>query len=167
MIDHLNYDVADSGKHTLIVAKPDDLIKAPLIVGSAKPNPLLFRGVGMVADVENPLVLGVLHASSSAYSHNPDDKIKDYPHAVGKNTLLIAALQARNNARVLFSGSLDFFSDEFFTSAVQNANGGTRQEKSGNSQLANSVSAWVFKERGVLRVGKVSHNLQSVLYSKI
>lgn len=44
-----------------------------------------------------------------------------YPHAVGKNTLLIAALQARNNARVVFSGSLYFFSDEAFTSPVQNA----------------------------------------------
>lgn len=44
-----------------------------------------------------------------------------YPHAVGKGTVLIAALQARNNARVVFSGSLDFFSDEFFTSGVQKA----------------------------------------------
>jgi oligosaccharyltransferase complex subunit beta len=35
-----------------------------------------------------------------------------YPHAVGKSTLLVAALQARNNARVVFSGSMDFFSDE-------------------------------------------------------
>lgn len=42
-----------------------------------------------------------------------------YPHAVGKNTLLLAALQARNNARVVFSGSLYFFSDEAFTSPVQ------------------------------------------------
>jgi hypothetical protein len=44
-----------------------------------------------------------------------------YPHAVGRNTLLIAALQARNNARVVFSGSLYFFSDEAFTSPVQKA----------------------------------------------
>lgn len=44
-----------------------------------------------------------------------------YPHAVGKDTLLIAALQARNNARVVFSGSLYFFSDEAFTSPVQKA----------------------------------------------
>lgn len=44
-----------------------------------------------------------------------------YPHAVGKNTVLIAGLQARNNARVVFSGSLSFFSDEFFTSPVQKA----------------------------------------------
>lgn len=35
--------------------------------------------------------------------------------------MLIAGLQARNNARVVFSGSLSFFSDEFFTSPVQRA----------------------------------------------
>lgn len=50
-----------------------------------------------------------------------------YPHAVGKNTLLIAGLQARNNARVVFSGSLDFFSDAFFNSAVQKAAPGSKR----------------------------------------
>ena len=50
-----------------------------------------------------------------------------YPHAVGKNTLLIAGLQARNNARVVFSGSLDFFSDAFFNSAVQKATPGSQR----------------------------------------
>jgi oligosaccharyltransferase complex subunit beta len=35
--------------------------------------------------------------------------------------VLIAGLQARNNARIVFSGSLSFFSDEFFTSPVEKA----------------------------------------------
>ena len=73
----------------------------------------------MVADADNPLVLSVLHASSTSYSYQPDAAVDDYPLAVGTNTLLVAALQARNNARVVFVGSLDFFSDEFFTSPVQ------------------------------------------------
>ena len=66
----------------------------------------------MTADPENPLLLEVLTASSSSYSYYADVAISDYPHAVGKSTLLITALQARNNARVVFAGSLDFFSDE-------------------------------------------------------
>ena len=32
-----------------------------------------------------------------------------------------------------------------------------RFEKSGNEDLAVSLSQWVFKERGVLRAGKVEH----------
>jgi len=41
--------------------------------------------------------------------------------AVGKNTLLIGGQQARNNARVVFCGSLDFFSDKFMMATIQNA----------------------------------------------
>jgi oligosaccharyltransferase complex subunit beta len=159
VIDHLNYDAADEGKHTLIVAEPENLLDAPTIIGSKKIPPILYRGVGLTSDKENPLVLEVLSASSSAYSYNPDSKITEYPHAVGKNTLLIAALQARNNARVVFSGSLDFFSDKFFTSPVQKAAGGQKHAQSGNKALSTALTKWAFKEHGVLRVGKVSHHL--------
>lgn len=123
VIDHMNYDVSDSGQHTTIVADPVNLIDAPVIVGSKSIPPLLYQGTGLIADTDNPLILRLLSASTSAYTYNPDQSIKDYPHGVGKNTLLIAALQARNNARVLFSGSLFFFSDEAFTSSVQRGRG--------------------------------------------
>lgn len=158
VIDHMNYDISDNGKHTLIVADTKNLIDAPVITGSETVNPLLFRGVGMIADNANPLVLDILHASSTAYSFNPDEKVTEYPHAVGKNTLLIAALQARNNARVVFFGSLEFFSNEFFTSSVQKL-GSQKYQKSGNEALAVSISQWVFKEKGVLKVGAVTHKL--------
>uniref|UniRef100_A0A8D1U227 Dolichyl-diphosphooligosaccharide--protein glycosyltransferase 48 kDa subunit n=1 Tax=Sus scrofa TaxID=9823 RepID=A0A8D1U227_PIG len=146
-------------QHTLIVADTENLLKAPTIVGKSSLNPILFRGVGMVADPDNPLVLDILTGSSTSYSFFPDKPITQYPHAVGKNTLLIAGLQARNNARVIFSGSLDFFSDAFFNSAVQKATPGSqRYPQTGNYELAVALSRWVFKEEGVLRVGPVSHH---------
>lgn len=73
----------------------------------------------MIADATNPLVLDVMHASSTAYSYSPDEEVLDYPHAVGKSTLLVAGLQARNNARVVIAGSIAMFSDEFLTASVQ------------------------------------------------
>ncbi|XP_034940934.1 dolichyl-diphosphooligosaccharide--protein glycosyltransferase 48 kDa subunit [Chelonus insularis] len=158
VIDHLNYDVSDSAYHTKIVTGPDNLIDAPVIVGSKNVAPLLYEGTGLIADPENPLILRLLTASNSAYSYNPEHPIKEYPHAVGKNTLLIAALQARNNARVLFSGSLYFFSDEAFTSPVQKANDGQKYDKSGNEVVAKEMTQWVFKENGVIRVSTVSHH---------
>ncbi|XP_075236959.1 dolichyl-diphosphooligosaccharide--protein glycosyltransferase non-catalytic subunit Ost48 [Lycorma delicatula] len=158
VIDHLNYDISDNGKHTLIVADPKNLIDAPVIVGSKDVPPLLYQGTGLLADIDNPLVLQLLTADSTAYSYIPDQPIKEYPHAVGKNTLLMAALQARNNARVLFSGSLYFFSDEAFTSPVQKALGGKRWDVSGNRQVAEALSKWVFKESGVIKVKSVSHH---------
>jgi len=159
VIDHLHYDVKDDGKHTLIVAEAQNLIKAPMIVGQpAASDKYLFRGIGMTADAENPLVLSVLSASSTAYSFNPDEKIEEFPHAVGKNTLLVSALQARNNARVVFVGSLDFFSDEFFSASVEGV--GADGVASSNEALATALSQWVLKEHGVLRVGKVDHHLE-------
>ncbi|MGH0151730.1 UNVERIFIED_CONTAM: hypothetical protein FKN15_020905 [Acipenser sinensis] len=148
-----------SSQHTLIVADPESLMKTPTITGPATGKPILFKGVGMVADPDNPLVLDILTGSSTAYSYFPDRPITQYPHAVGKNNLLIAGLQARNNARVIFSGSLDFFSDAFFSSAVQKATPGSeRHAHNGNLELAMALSRWVFKEEGVLRVGAVSHH---------
>lgn len=84
-------------------------------------------------------------------------EILQYPHAVGRNTILISALQARNNARVVFVGSLDFFNDDFFQSPIKLKLGGESFDKSGNEGLARSLSQWVFKEQGVLRVAKVDH----------
>lgn len=109
----------------------------------------------MVADPDNPLVLDILTGSPPSYSFFPDKPITQYPHAVGKNTL-IAGLQARNNARVIFSGSLDFFSDSFFNSAVQKAAPGSqRYSQTGNYELAVALSRWVSRRR-VFRVGPVS-----------
>jgi len=79
VIDHLNYDAQDQGKHTLIVADPANLIDAPMIVGSAKHSPFLYRGTGLIADKENPLVLEILTASSTAYSYKPDAPIEEVP----------------------------------------------------------------------------------------
>lgn len=125
VIDHMNYDLSDSGYHTMIVINPTTLIDASVIVGSQNIPPLLYEGTGLIADTNNPLLLRLLTATNSAYSYNPNNPVKEYPHAVGKNTLLIGALQARNNARVLFSGSLFFFSDEAFTKSIQKVQGNT------------------------------------------
>jgi len=158
VIDHLNFDTKDAGQHTLIVADPANLIKAPKIVGASEAGaPLLYRGGGLITDSENPLVLNILTGSSTSYSHNPDDAITDYPHATGKNTVLIAGLQARNNARVVFSGSLDFFSDEFFTAMAEKP--GSAPVTAGNADLAAAISAWCFHQSGVIRIDSVNHHL--------
>ncbi|SPP88539.1 dolichyl-diphosphooligosaccharide--protein glycosyltransferase 48 kDa subunit [Drosophila guanche] len=167
VIDHLNYDVSDSGEHTTILTSAKNLIQADTIVGrensKADSAPLLYRGTGLIADKENPLVLKLLTAESSAYSYNPQSSVTDYPHAVGRGTLLIAALQARNNARVVFSGSLLFFSDESFTTAVQYAQSGVFHKLSGNRVVAESISQWVFGETGRLRVASVQHHKEGEL----
>ncbi|KAF5292597.1 hypothetical protein FQA39_LY13930 [Lamprigera yunnana] len=159
VIDHLNYDVSDNGQHTKIVVSSEHLIDAPIIVGHRKEvAPLLYSGTGILADPDNPLVLPLLTADSTAYTYIPEQPIKEYPHAVGKNTVLIAGLQARNNARVVFSGSLKFFSDDYFTSSVQKGEEAEKYPVSGNKQVALAIANWVFKEQGQLRVHSVQHH---------
>ena len=161
VIDHLIYDVKDSGDHTLLAVNPSLLMDSELIVGPKTTTPCLYRGLGMTADPENPLVLEIMTGATTSYSYFPSDTIKEYPHAVGKSTLLIAGLQARNNARVIFVGSIDFFSNEFFASSVLQAVPGAKEfDQSNNRALSVALSKWVFKEKGVLRVGTVKHHLK-------
>lgn len=160
VIDHLNFDVnLDGGKHTLIATDSANLIDSAPIVGDKKSlGPILYEGTGLMVDHENPLVLEILTASSTAYSHNPDEQITEYPHATGKGTVLVAGLQARNNARVVFAGSIDMFSDKLFGAQVSSWSG-KKAEKSGNQALAVALARWCFKLSGVLRVKGVNHHL--------
>jgi len=160
VIDHHNADISDKGSHTKLVVDSKLLIDAEVITGKVE-SPLLFKGVGMVLDSDNALALPILKGTSTCYTYFPDEAIDQYPHAVGSNTVLIAAIQARNNARVLFSGSLDFFSNEYFESSVQKSGVGAKLfAKSGNEELASSLTSWVFQKSGVLKSGVVRHHLQ-------
>ena len=60
---------------------------------------------------------------------------------------LIAAMKARNNARVLISGSLDFFTDEFLSLPGY-----------ANSPVSQALARWTFQKSGVLRVNSISHH---------
>ncbi|KAM1002664.1 hypothetical protein ACFX2C_003072 [Malus domestica] len=121
VIDHTSYAVSDTeGDHTVIAS--DDFIKSDVILGSEKIEaPVLFQGIGHAVNSENSLVLKVLSASPSAYSANPKSKLSNPPSLTGSAISLVSVVQARNNARVLISGSLSLFSNRFFRSKVQKA----------------------------------------------
>ena len=53
------------------------------MVGKQTGAPLLYRGTGLITDADNPLVLPVLRAPSTAYCHHPTKAITEYPHAAG------------------------------------------------------------------------------------
>uniref|UniRef100_F1L1C8 Dolichyl-diphosphooligosaccharide--protein glycosyltransferase 48 kDa subunit n=1 Tax=Ascaris suum TaxID=6253 RepID=F1L1C8_ASCSU len=160
VIDHLNYDtVLDEGDHTTIIAHPSQLMSAPKIVGDSRSQaPILFKGAALVADRSNRLRLELLTAATSAYSFNPHSNIEEYPAAVGRSAILVGALQARNNARVLLTGSLAMFSDAFINANVNKVGSTSKPVKSGNLQLITELSKWVLMEKGVLRVKSVTHH---------
>jgi len=121
----------------------------------------LFRGLGQDIEEDSALLFNILSGSSTSYSHNPSEAVETV-HVAGKKTGLVSLLQARNNARVVFSGSLELFSDKFFNSPVQRhtADGKAKKfDKSGNEQFVKQLATWAFQERGILRTKSVSHHV--------
>lgn len=158
VIDHTNYAVLETqGDHTLIAS--DGFIQSDVILGKKKLEaPVLFKGIAHSLSASNSLVLKVLSASPSAYSANPNARLSHPPSLTGSAISLVSVLQARNNARVLISGSTDMFSNELFRSAVQKVGNSNKFEKSGNEQFVTELSKWIFHERGHLKAVNVRHN---------
>jgi len=151
VIDHLNFDQSDySGAHTLVASS--NLADTAILKGIN--SPVLFRGVAQDIEEDSELLFPLLTASSTAYSTAPSKPVKDL-HVSGKRISLVTALQARNNARVIFSGSLELFSNKFFNLAPETTglDGKSKKfDKSGNEDFAKQVTSWAFQETGVLRV---------------
>ena len=99
----------------------------------------------------------ILRAPETAYSYNPKEESEsmDDPFATGSQLMLISAMQARNSARFTVLGSLDMLEDKWFDANVKGGNG--KSLKTVNREFAKQLSAWAFKEAGVLKVGKISH----------
>lgn len=106
-----------------------------------------------------PLIFPILSGSSFSYSHNPSSPVKKL-HVAGKKTALVAALQARNNARILFSGSLDLFGNKFFGARVKPSSTGKEHLRSGNEEFSKAVTLWTFQERGAIRTSEATHHIK-------
>lgn len=161
LIDHFNYDISEPFDRTLVVVDSDKLLNAPVIVNSKTIDPILYRGGGLLVNNTNPLVMPLLRAYDTSYCYNPSEPLEQAPNLIGPNIALIVAMQARNNARIVFSGSLYLFSNEAFTAPVTKiGSSGSSATKSGNRQLSEALSKWVLKETGVIRVRSVQHRRQ-------
>jgi len=148
VIDHFNYH-KESVDHTTVVinSSPSNSLENTIIAGSKSikdRKPIVFEGLGHTIQPVG-LNIAVLKGYDTTYSSNLR-KTSDEFHSVGEKTVLVSVLQARNNARVLISGSLSLFSNRYFT------------KKTDNEYLTDELSKWVFKERGVLRASNVTHH---------
>ncbi|KAI9339964.1 Dolichyl-diphosphooligosaccharide--protein glycosyltransferase subunit WBP1 [Obelidium mucronatum] len=147
------------GKPNVVVA--DRVVGETVIVPSSLKKsiksgntPLIFKGVGHRLTGKNPLIVPVLVGNPTSYSFLESSKGKTAPPAgalSGSTLVLVSALQARNNARVVFSGSVDLFKNEFADLTVES-------KKTANAEFVNELSKWVFQEKGVLEVRKTFHH---------
>ena len=110
VIDHFHSTADDP---TLIAASKfvGNDVAVPTFVREGPP--VLFRGVGHRLTSKNPLMQPILTGEKTCYSYDKEDQdpVEGSP-IVGNAVVLVSALQARNNARVVFAGSVDMFSDK-------------------------------------------------------
>lgn len=154
VMDHVN-PIADAKDIYNSVVAATDFVASERVVGAALAKsggaadvkPVAFSGIGMSLDPENILGFHALMAPATAYSANPVKEIESEDTVrFGNQIGLVTAIQARNNARLVFSGSLDLFSDKYFTDSFSNA------------EFTDFVTRWGFQERGVLRMQNVKHH---------
>jgi oligosaccharyltransferase complex subunit beta len=125
VVDHFHYDQdLDNKSHTALVIPLSDALSPIVSALTRSGAPLLYRGVGHQVG-RLPLLNSILSATSTAYSwevKEADSPTEDV-FIAGSSIGLVTALQAKNNARVTFIGSLEVFSNEFGLASVKSSEG--------------------------------------------
>lgn len=109
---------------------------------------------------DNILAAPILRAPVTAYSYNPKEEVAAVEDiwATGSQLSLISTLQTRSSSRFTLLGSVESLQDKWFTATVK-APGSGEETKTVNQEFAKQLTAWTFKETGVLKVGKIEHHL--------
>jgi oligosaccharyltransferase complex subunit beta len=152
VIDHFNYDESASEQHDILLVQPPKPIREDVknffgSTGKANNHAIAVpHAVGQVLGASSQLLLPILKAPSTAYIANPKEESVEDLFASGSQISLVSAHQARNSARLTVLGSVETLQDTYFD-----------ESKFGNKLFAEQVSAWTFKELGVLKVGRFQH----------
>jgi len=159
-VDHFSYDTLSSSEnHNVVLASRPGPLR-PDVVNFFGGDGLLAvpKAVGQTLGNTSPLIAPILKAPATSYVHNPkeDADSETDVSATGSQISLISALQARNSARFTVLGSLEMLQDKWFGADVQVPGG--KNVKTVNREFAKQLTAWTFKEVGVLKVGRIEHH---------
>lgn len=161
VVDHLNYDtISAPEKHDVLLSTHPTLLRPDLKNFFGGQGTIAFpRSVPQQLGNETPHLVPILRAKNTAYSYNPKDEAEtvEDPFTVGGQVSLVSAFQARNSARFTVFGSSEALENRWFNAKIKGLDG--KQCTSGNREFAKQVTAWTFKETGVLHVGKIEHHL--------
>lgn len=161
VVDHVNFDAKSaSDKHDVLILPSPKAVRSDMESYFSVDGTLAVpRAVGQVLGNTSPLLAPILRAPATAYSYNPKeeaDGLEDV-FATGSQLSLITAFQARNSARLTVLGSTEMLENTWFDAKIKKAGG--QDSTTGNKAFAEKLSAWTFKELGVLKVGRVQHHL--------
>lgn len=161
VVDHFNYDtVSAQEKHDVIVMpRPGQLRSDTKNFFGGEGMLAVPRAIGQTLGNTSPLLAPILRAPSTSYSYNPKDEVEavEDPFAVGPQLSLVSSVQARNSARFTVLGSAEMLQNEWFNAKIKTTSG--KEAKTVNREFAEQLTAWTFKEVGVLQVGRLQHYL--------
>ena len=104
--DHFNHLPVHDLTNSMMLVSTEKLLPSELIVGAfpdlSSQKFLLYNGVALRLNTSNPLLINLLSAMPSTYSSLPFQPILHYPHSIGFETVLIAALQVDIILSILF-----------------------------------------------------------------
>jgi oligosaccharyltransferase complex subunit beta len=146
--ESLNTDLLELKNNEMIVTK--NSINIP-VVSKLPKGFILYEGIGMDIDHHNQYVFPILKADENSYSINTatgeiisnGDKIK-----------LVTGYQARNNRRVVISGSINLCSNQFY---FLSSTDGSNPNGSPNAVFCQDMLNWNFQRSGVLKYENIRH----------
>lgn len=106
-------------------------------------HPIRYSGP-VHASVDLPLLIPLLRAPPTAYPVEKKDgqeatPVEGGPFVAGEQAKLVSGFQSRVNSRVAWSGSVELFSNAFWTSETANA------------AFVEDMSKWLFGEKNVVK----------------
>ncbi|KAK6336183.1 oligosaccharyl transferase glycoprotein complex, beta subunit [Orbilia brochopaga] len=149
-------DPVDAEHTTLLLDLPTfpDHTKNYFASGDDSSAKIIYKGAGLAVG-NSPLVQPILTAPRFAYSYDAKEASgyadDESVFSAGQQLTLVAGVQTRNNARITFVSGGDIFADASFTKIAKT------NKMSANRAFAKDVTAWTFKETGVLNVDVVEH----------
>ena len=172
VVDHFHFDELSSSEgHDVLTIPRPSAIRAGVKNffngdGLEKDVIAVPRAVGQLLGNDSPLLAPIIKAPDTAYIYNPKEGAEtvEEPFATGRQISLVSAFQARNSARFVVVGSAEMLEDAWFDAQVKVSFGkdakgkDVKKQQTANRAFAKEVSAWTFKEIGVLKVGRIAHH---------
>jgi len=166
--DHFSYHPDSTRNHTLVTLDMDNFLDLPHVKSIFSPatraGKVVYRGsahgLGPL-----PFILPLVRGKKTSYVYDGKEDLDtvEEPYVAGTQAFLVSGFQARNNARVVVSSSLDMFSDEYVPNNgtinlprfySMHTDGG----KNVNKEFADDLTAWAFHESLVIKSNYIKHH---------
>lgn len=118
--DHFAYHPNSSQNHTLVVLDTENISDSRhaqnVLSEETRQRKITYRGTAHGLG-NGPLLFPLIRGGRTSYVFDGKEDLDtvEAPYVAGSQAFLISGFQARNNARVIITSSLDIFSDEYIS----------------------------------------------------